>query len=152
MPSVPYQFVVVGATIAGLGEIAPFAFFTKEDGKTVQCIIVHILQYYYFYTVPHTSPTISASSRISAEEIYITWSDLNADELQGFFVDYVVKYYTTAVHTDCSSPMDEVTETTTIEYIWLQNLDPHTAYCVKVAASTAQGTGVYSEFVFVDGK
>ena len=109
----------------------------------IHCLFVH--------AVPNTSPTISTSNRASAEEIYITWNRLTDDVLQGFFVDYVVKFYTTAVHTDCSSPMDEMTVTTTNEYMLLKELDPHTAYCVKVAAASSQGTGQYSSYVFVDG-
>lgn len=100
--------------------------------------------------VPRVSPVVTTSNRASADQVYVTWNRLNDDDIQGFFVDYVVKYYTSAVHSDCSSPKNEMTETTTDEYILLPNLDPHTAYCVKIAAASAEGTGVYTDLIYVD--
>ena len=115
---------MIAATIAGKGEVAPFKFFTRQDGKYLSIIVIKCITILCTYIVPRVSPVVTTSNRASADQVYVTWNKLNDDDIQGFFVDYVVKYYTSAVHGDCSSPKNEMTETTTDEYILLQNLDP----------------------------
>ncbi len=107
---------------------------------------------YRYYIVPDVSPDVKEVSRISATVIFLEWDPLSEDQLQGVFTNYVVKYYTSAVHSDCSSPMDEQTLITTDEYTLLEGLDPHSAYCFKVAAATTVGLGSYSSFNYIDSK
>ena len=149
VPYVPYEFVVVAATTIGKGEIAPFKFFTDQDGNV---LLYSTKQVYVLClnTVPKVSPTIVSSIRTSADEILLKWVSLNDDDLQGFLDQYILKYYTSIVYNDCSSPMNEKVETTTDEYLLLKKLDPHSAYCVKVAAATSVGAGKCTDLIYIE--
>lgn len=95
---------------------------------------------------------MNKATRVSATEIILEWNALSDNDLRGFFMNYHIKYYTTAVRNDCSSPMDEKTLTTTDEHALLGALDTHSAYCVKVAVATNAGPSNYTSLIYVDSK
>lgn len=104
--------------------------------------------------VPSVAPTLGEVTRISAQEIKVTWSEIPEDgEGAGIEVNgYLVKYRPIlAIQKRNTDDLAIVTETNQTSFL-LSKLDPGILYAVSVAAKNRAGGGVYSNESVVERK
>jgi hypothetical protein len=131
-PFIPYQVIVIAATIAGKGIATPFKFFSIEG-------------------VPVRSPHQITLARTSATIASCHWSPLTIEELRGFLLTYEV-IYVQDTSGNCNNARESegaLSVSTTDTNILLTNLDPHQSYCFQVAASTSKGVGSFSQWQYI---
>ena len=103
----------------------------------------------FFLTVPFSAPLWSVVQRISATEILLKWDPLSLEESQGFTANYIIRMATSIYA--CSLTGNVINTETHMEDSVLTGLSPKSEYCVSVAASTAEGVGVFSQWMLVEG-
>lgn len=106
---------------------------------------------YFYILVPSVPPLWVETERVSVTTITLKWSALTLEESRGFVTKYTIKYRKMDNVSTCSvSIAIEAIETNGTQLV-LNQLNSSQSYCVAIAAATEVGTGIFSEWLAVEG-
>ena len=108
-----------------------------------------LISFLLYFTVPSVAPKWSIIQRTSAVQVELEWTHLSLEESRGYITGYSI-IYAESVYA-CSLTGDEITVITDNDHLQLNELNPRLEYCIRIAASTSNGEGIYSQWMLVQG-
>ena len=136
---------------AGQGNAETITNFTKELGMCVcVCVCSQCFQFQLslFIAEPSIFPKNITTSRISPTEMVVSWIPLTLSEARGFITNYTV-FYSPQVNRRKRQEPNTMQKTVSgdVNQTTIDDLDPNTAYDVRMSASTEAGASAFSEVI-----
>ena len=104
-----------------------------------------------YHSVPKVAPKLGTVTRVSAQEVQVSWSPVAGDD-KLVTTGYVVKHRPiVTIQKRNTEDLAVLVETNQTSHV-ISQLDPRVSYGVSVAAKNRAGRGVYSDEVVTECK